>query len=87
MARFEVPGLGADRDLIGWLAKRLAGDGPDSARIRAEVGRTILGQPPDKGGILHALPLTAGSAELCVLAARAQIGPDKREKTGKTAWL
>jgi hypothetical protein len=37
MARFEVPGLDADRDLIRSLAKRLAGDDPDSARIRAAV--------------------------------------------------
>jgi hypothetical protein len=54
MARFEVLGLGADRDLIRSLAKRLADDGPDSARIRAEVCRTIA-EPSHKGGILNAL--------------------------------
>ena len=54
MARFEVLGLGADRDLIRSLAKRLADEGPDSARIRAEVRRTISGSP-HKGGILNAL--------------------------------
>jgi hypothetical protein len=55
MARFEVLGLGVDRDLIRSLAKRLAEDSPDSARIRAEVRRAISGQPPNKGGILDAL--------------------------------
>lgn len=55
MARFEVLGLRGDRDLIRSLAKRLAGDRTDSARIRAEVRRTISGEPPNKGGILDAL--------------------------------
>jgi hypothetical protein len=55
MARFEVLGLDADRDLIRSLAKRLAEDGPDAARIRAAVSRTVAGEPPKKGGILAAL--------------------------------
>jgi hypothetical protein len=55
MARFEVLGLDADRDLIRSLAKRLSEDGPDAARIRAAVSRTIAGEPPKKGGILAAL--------------------------------
>ena len=55
MARFEILGLRADRDLIRSLAKRLADDSPDSARIRAEVRRAISRQPPHKGGILNAL--------------------------------
>ena len=55
MTRFEVIGLGADRELIRSLAKRLAGDSRDSARIRAAVRRTISGEPPSKGGILNAL--------------------------------
>jgi len=55
MARFEVLGLDADRELIRSLAKRLAGDAPDSARIRATVRRTISGEQPKKGGILNAL--------------------------------
>jgi len=37
MARFEVLGRDADRELIRSLARRLAGDAPDSARIRAVV--------------------------------------------------
>jgi hypothetical protein len=55
MARFEVIGLDADRDLIRSLAKRLSEDGSDAARIRAAVRRTITGEPPKKGGILAAL--------------------------------
>ncbi|MEO8662783.1 MAG: hypothetical protein ABI693_30260 [Bryobacteraceae bacterium] len=54
MARFEVLGLGTDRELIRSLAKRLADDTPDSARIRAAVRHTISGEPT-KGGILNAL--------------------------------
>jgi outer membrane protein TolC len=55
MARFEVLGLDADRDLIRSLAKRLAEDDPDAARIRATLSRTIGDEPPKKGGILAAL--------------------------------
>jgi hypothetical protein len=55
MARFEVLGLDADRELIRSLARRLADNGPDSARIRAAVRRTVSGEPPNKGGILNAL--------------------------------
>jgi hypothetical protein len=55
LARFEVLGLDADRELIRSLAKRLAGDAPDSARIRATVRLTITGEQPRKGAILDAL--------------------------------
>ena len=55
MARFEVLGLDADRDLIRSLAKRLAEDDSEAARIRAAVSRTVAGEPPRKGGILAAL--------------------------------
>jgi hypothetical protein len=67
MARFEVLGLDGDRDLIRSLANRLAGDGPDSARIRATIRRTIAGEPPKKGGILSALrrsPLVGADLDL-----------------------
>lgn len=67
MARFEVLGLDADRDLIRSLAKRLAEDDPDAARIRADVSRTIAGEPPNKGGILAALrrsPLVGADLDL-----------------------
>ena len=55
LARFEVLGLDADRDLIRSLAKRLAEGDPDAAQIRAAVSQTIAGEPPKKGGILSAL--------------------------------
>src|SRR5260221_12596994 len=67
MARFEVLGLDADRDLIRSLAKRLAEDDPDAAQIRATVSRTIGGKPPRKGGILAALrssPLVGADLDL-----------------------
>jgi hypothetical protein len=67
MARFEVLGLDGDRDLIRSLAKRLAAEGPDSARIRAAVRRTFAGEPAKKGGILNALrrsPLVGADLEL-----------------------
>ena len=52
MARFEVLGLDADRELIRSRAKRLAANGPDSSRIRASVRLTISGKQPKKGSIL-----------------------------------
>jgi hypothetical protein len=67
MARFEVLGRDADRELIRSLARRLAGDGPDSERIRASVCLTISGEPPKKGGILDALrrsPLVGADLDL-----------------------
>ena len=67
MARFEVLGLDADRELIRSLARRLAGDGPDLARIRATVRLTISGEQTKKGGILNALrrsPLVGADLDL-----------------------
>ena len=55
LARFEVLGRHADRDLIRLLARRLAEDGPEASRLRAAVSETIAGEPPKKGGILAAL--------------------------------
>ena len=55
MARFEVLGLDADRNLIRSLAKRLAEGDPDAAQIRAAISQTIADDPPKKGGILAAL--------------------------------
>jgi hypothetical protein len=75
MARFEVLGLDADRELIRSLARRLADDGPDTVQIRAAVRRTISGEPPKKGGILSALrrsPLVGADLDILrpVTAAR-----------------
>jgi hypothetical protein len=67
LARFEVLGLDADRDLIRSLARRLAEDGPEASRLRVAVTRTIKGEPPRKGGILAALrrsPLAGADLDL-----------------------
>lgn len=67
MARFEVLGLDADRDLIRSLARRLAEDGPEAAKLRTTVKRSIASQSPSKGGILAALrrsPLVGSDLEL-----------------------
>jgi len=55
LARFEVLGRDADRDLIRFLARRLAEDGPDASRLRAAASQTIAGEPPKRGGILASL--------------------------------
>ncbi|HEY4926699.1 MAG TPA: hypothetical protein VII20_19995 [Roseiarcus sp.] len=55
LARFEVLGLQSDRELIRSLARRLAEDSANAARIRATVKNTIAGEPRKKGGILAAL--------------------------------
>lgn len=55
MARFEVLGLEADRDLIRSLAKRLAEDGSEAQELRATVKSSLAGEPPRRGGILEAL--------------------------------
>lgn len=66
VARFEVLGLNADRDLIRSLAKKLAQDDAESRRIRLEVTRTVSGTT-QKGGILAALrrsPLVGSELKL-----------------------
>jgi len=55
VARFEVLGLDADRELIRSLARRLADNDPDSIRIRDTIRKTIGTEPSKKGGILKAL--------------------------------
>jgi hypothetical protein len=67
MARFEVLGLDADRELIRALAKRLAQNDVEASRIRAEASRIVAGEPPRKGGILAALrrsPLVGAELKL-----------------------
>jgi hypothetical protein len=59
LARFEVLGRDADRDLIRSLARRLAGDDLEASRLRAAVSQTLAGEPPQKGGILTALRASA----------------------------
>ena len=67
LARFEVLGREADRDLIRSLARRLAEQGPEAARLRAVVSQSIAGEPPRTGGILAALrrsPLVGADLDL-----------------------
>ncbi len=67
MARFEVLGRGADRELIRTLARRLAGDDPEAARIRAAIRHSVPGEPSPKGGIFQALrrsPLVGADLDL-----------------------
>jgi hypothetical protein len=55
MARFEVLGLAADRDLVRTLAKRLAEDTPEAAEIRAILSKEVAPDSRKKGGILNML--------------------------------
>jgi hypothetical protein len=67
MARFEVLGREADRGLIRSLARRLAENDGDAARIREAVSQAIAGEPSKRGGILAALrrsPLVGADLEL-----------------------
>lgn len=76
IARFEVLGLKADRDLIRSVAKRLAEGSPESARLRAAVRRTISGGAPVKGGIFNALrrsPLVGAELNL-----KRPLAPDRK---------
>jgi len=72
MARFEVIGLDADRDLIRSLARRLAEQNNEAATIRAAVSRSLNSEPPKKGGVLAALrrsPLVGADLDLTRLRA------------------
>jgi hypothetical protein len=67
LARFEVLGRDADRDLIRSLARRLAEDGPEASKLRAIISRSVAGEPPRKGGVLAALrrsPLLGADLDL-----------------------
>ena len=66
MARFEVVGLEADRELIRTLAKRLAEGSAEAAQLRTDVARRMGGERPH-GGILAALrrsPLVGAELDL-----------------------
>jgi hypothetical protein len=55
LARFEVLGRDADRELIRSLARRLSEDTPEASELRATVRKAIAGEAPEHGGILAAL--------------------------------
>lgn len=67
LARFEVLGLDGDRELVRSVARRLAQGDEEARRLRAEIARTVAGEPPRRGGILEALrrsPLVGADLEL-----------------------
>jgi hypothetical protein len=67
LVRFEVLGREGDRELIRTVGRRLAEEGPEAARLRAAVTRSIAGEPPRTGGILAALrrsPLVGADLDL-----------------------
>jgi len=51
ISRYEVRGLDKDKQLVRLLAKRLAVDDADAARLRAEMAKQVA----DRGGIWAAL--------------------------------
>jgi hypothetical protein len=55
LARFEVLGRDADRDLIRSFARRLVEDTPEASELRATVSKSMAGEPTKLGGILAAL--------------------------------
>lgn len=55
MARFEVQGLDADRDLIRAVARKLTEDGAEAGQLRRTMQQAVSGEPPRRGGILAAL--------------------------------
>ena len=55
LARFEVVAREADRELIRALAKQLAENGPEAAKLRQTVGQSGEPYTPEKGGIYEAL--------------------------------
>jgi hypothetical protein len=67
LARFEVLGRDADRDLIRSLARRLAEDGPDSIQLRRTVSGAVAPMPPSRGRVLASLrqsPLVGSGIEI-----------------------
>lgn len=55
LARFEVLGLDADRELIRAIARRLAEPGSDAGALREEIRRALSPPAPRVGGVLAAL--------------------------------
>jgi hypothetical protein len=67
LARFEVLGRDADRELIRSLARRLSEDTPEATRLRATVASSMVGESRESGGILAALrrsPLVGAELDL-----------------------
>lgn len=55
ISRYEVRGLAKDKELVRKLAKRLAADDANAARLRTEMFKQVADEPPRRGGIWAAL--------------------------------
>jgi len=67
LARFEVLGRKEDQALLRSIARQLAKEGPEAARLRTEARRMFGDAPQKKGGILDALrrsPLVGANLNL-----------------------
>ena len=67
ISRYEVRGLAKDKELVRKLAKRLAADDTDTARLRTQMLNQVADEPPRRGGIWAALrrsPLVGANLNL-----------------------
>ncbi|AOX18451.1 hypothetical protein [Kozakia baliensis] len=67
LTRFEVVGRDHDRGLIRTIARKLAEDDVEAARLRTTVASFMAEEASGKGGILRALmssPLSGSEIEL-----------------------
>jgi hypothetical protein len=67
LARFEVLGLSADRQLIRTVARKLTENSAQAEELRVFIRSKVSAGQPEKGGILAALrrsPLVGAEIEL-----------------------
>jgi len=67
ISRYEVRGLAKDKQLVRKLAKRLAADDAEAARLRTEVSKQVSDEPPRRRGIwaaLHRSPAVGADLDL-----------------------
>ena len=66
ITRYEVRGLAKDKDLVRKLAKRLAVDDANAARLRTQMLNQVADEPSRRGGIWAALrsPLVGADLDL-----------------------
>lgn len=66
ITRYEVRGLAKDKDLVRKLAKRLATDDVNAARLQTEMSKQVADEPPRRGGIwaLRRSPLVGADLDL-----------------------
>lgn len=71
VARFEVLGRDANRDLIRSIARRFAEDTPEASELRATMSKSIAVEPPKKATLATYLRRALAIATLCVLSCSA----------------